>query len=309
MVGRRIVSLDVSRAHRGGDGPRQQSGYLATRLRPAASRRLARVDADGPGLPVLPVHRRRGHPAEPRPADRGGRLAAEPGGSACCGGRRSSSRWDSSSTPCRASISPRSASRACSSASPCATSSPRSSSWCAAGGRRRCSPPPRCSATGRRSRWIPVPGFATGDLGQGGQRRGVDRPHVLGPHIWRVGRVYDPEGILSTVPAIATTLFGVLVGRLVRSGLGTADTATGLFVGGAVGIGLGLAWEPWLPINKALWTGSYALFTAGAGLDGPGRGLLADRGAGVAVVDAPIRDPGRQCARRVLPARRSWRSS
>jgi len=66
------------------------------------------------------------------------------------------------------------------------------------------------------------------------------------------------------VPAIATTLFGVLAGRLVRSGLGTADTATGLFVGGAVGIGLGLAWEPWLPINKALWTGSYAVFTAGA---------------------------------------------
>jgi predicted acyltransferase len=66
------------------------------------------------------------------------------------------------------------------------------------------------------------------------------------------------------VPAIATTLFGVLAGRLVRSGLGTADTATGLFVGRAVGIGLGLAWEPWLPINKALWRGSYAVFTAGA---------------------------------------------
>jgi predicted acyltransferase len=111
---------------------------------------------------------------------------------------------------------------------------------------------------------VPVPGLGAGNLDrEGNVAAWLDRL-VLGPHIWRVGRVYDPEGILSTVPAIATTLFGVLAGRLVRSGLGTADTATGLFVGGAVGIGLGLAWEPWLPINKALWTGSYAMFTAGA---------------------------------------------
>jgi predicted acyltransferase len=111
---------------------------------------------------------------------------------------------------------------------------------------------------------VSVPGLGAGNLDkEGNVAAWLDRL-VLGPHIWRVGRVYDPEGILSTVPAIATTLFGVLAGRLVRSGLGTADTATGLFVGGAVGIGLGLAWEPWLPINKALWTGSYAVFTAGA---------------------------------------------
>jgi predicted acyltransferase len=111
---------------------------------------------------------------------------------------------------------------------------------------------------------VPVPGFGAGDLSrEGNVAAWIDRI-VLGPHIWRAGRVYDPEGILSTVPAIATTLFGVLAGRLVRSGLGTADTATGLFVGGAVGLGLGLAWHPWLPINKALWTGSYAVFTAGA---------------------------------------------
>jgi len=111
---------------------------------------------------------------------------------------------------------------------------------------------------------VPVPGLGAGNLDrEGNVAAWLDRL-VLGPHIWSVGRVYDPEGILSTVPAIATTLFGLLAGRLVRSGLGTADTATGLFVGGAVGIGLGLAWEPWLPINKALWTGSYAVFTAGA---------------------------------------------
>jgi predicted acyltransferase len=114
--------------------------------------------------------------------------------------------------------------------------------------------------------WIPVPGFETGDLGkEGNVAAWVDRT-VLGPHIWRGGRVYDPEGILSTVPAIATTLLGVLVGRLIRSGLGMADTATGLFIGGVTGVALGLVWEQWLPINKSLWTGSYVLFTAGAAL-------------------------------------------
>jgi predicted acyltransferase len=92
--------------------------------------------------------------------------------------------------------------------------------------------PPRSSVTGALE-LVPVPGLGAGNLDrEGNVAAWLDRL-VLGPHIWRVGRVYDPEGILSTVPAIATTLFGVLAGRLVRSGLGTADTATGL-VGGAV---------------------------------------------------------------------------
>src|SRR5438552_1861786 len=52
---------------------------------------------------------------------------------------------------------------------------------------------------------IPVPGFGAGDLGKEGNLAAwIDRS-VLGTHIWRVGRVYDPEGILSTIPAIATT--------------------------------------------------------------------------------------------------------
>jgi predicted acyltransferase len=113
---------------------------------------------------------------------------------------------------------------------------------------------------------VSAPGVGAGDLGKEGNLAAwVDRV-VLGPHMWRVGRVYDPEGILSTVPAIATTLVGVLTGRLIRSGLGPADTATGLFVGGVTGLALGLVWDQWLPINKSLWTGSYVMFTAGAAL-------------------------------------------
>jgi predicted acyltransferase len=113
---------------------------------------------------------------------------------------------------------------------------------------------------------VPVPGFGAGDLGQEGNLAAwLDRA-LLGRHIWRVGRVYDPEGILSTVPAIVTTLFGVLTGRWVRSGRTAGVIARGLLVAGATGVALGLLWGGWLPLNKSLWTSSYTVFTAGAAL-------------------------------------------
>jgi len=113
---------------------------------------------------------------------------------------------------------------------------------------------------------IPVPGFGAGDLGKEGNLAAwLDRA-LLGPHIWRLGRVYDPEGVLSTVPAIATTLLGVLTGHWIRGGRAPAATARDLLVAGAAGIGIGLGWDRWFPINKALWSSSYAVFTAGAAL-------------------------------------------
>ena len=63
---------------------------------------------------------------------------------------------------------------------------------------------------------VPVPGFGPGDLGKEGNLAAWLDRLVLGPHIWRLGRVYDPEGILSTVPAIVTTLLGVFTGRFIR---------------------------------------------------------------------------------------------
>jgi predicted acyltransferase len=113
---------------------------------------------------------------------------------------------------------------------------------------------------------VPVPGFGAGDLGREGNLAAwLDRA-LLGPHIWRVGRVYDPEGILSTVPAVVTTLFGVLTGRWIRSGRSADIAVRGLLMAGSVGIVLGLAWGRWLPLNKSLWTSSYAVFTVGAAL-------------------------------------------
>lgn len=85
----------------------------------------------------------------------------------------------------------------------------------------------------------------------------------LGNHIWDGSTVFDPEGLLSTVPAIATTLIGVLTGRWLGSNLQLSERLRGLFVSGAALTVAGLLWNAAFPINKNLWTSSYVLFTAG----------------------------------------------
>jgi len=113
---------------------------------------------------------------------------------------------------------------------------------------------------------VPVPGFGPGNLDpQGNLAAFVDRA-LLGPRIWRAARVYDPEGILSTLPAIATTLLGVLTGDWLRAVRRPEATARGLFAAGIAGVGLGELWGLWFPVNKALWTSSYTVLTAGAAL-------------------------------------------
>ena len=113
---------------------------------------------------------------------------------------------------------------------------------------------------------IAAPGFSAGDLSKEGSLASYIDRVVFGPHIWKQGKVYDPEGILSTVPAIATTMFGALSGHWLRSERSPYEKVAGLFVAGAVGVVIGWAWNPFFPINKALWTSSYVLFTAGLAL-------------------------------------------
>jgi predicted acyltransferase len=81
--------------------------------------------------------------------------------------------------------------------------------------------------------------------------------------MWRQTTDWDPEGVVSTLPAIATTLFGVLAGHLLRIRRTPAERTAWLFVCGSVLLALGsvLAW--WMPINKSLWTSSYSVFMAG----------------------------------------------
>jgi predicted acyltransferase len=115
--------------------------------------------------------------------------------------------------------------------------------------------------------FIPAPGFAAGDLSKEGSIASYIDRVALGKHMWSGGKgVYDPEGILSTLGALATTLAGVMTGHLLRSRRTEMEKVSAMFVAGAACIVAGWAWNYWLPVNKPLWTSSYVLFTAGMGL-------------------------------------------
>jgi predicted acyltransferase len=90
----------------------------------------------------------------------------------------------------------------------------------------------------------------------------IDRT-VFGSHLWRESKTWDPEGLLSTLPAIGTCLLGVLAGRWLARREPLAERLNGLFAAGALGMVAGLMWNWVFPINKNLWTSSYVLFTAG----------------------------------------------
>ena len=109
---------------------------------------------------------------------------------------------------------------------------------------------------------VPFPGGFAGDLSpEGNIGAWLDRT-LLGAHLWRGGQ-WDPEGILSTVPAIATTLIGVIAGGFMAETSSPRTLVRGLLTWGLAGILLGLLASLWLPINKNLWTSSYVLFTGG----------------------------------------------
>ncbi|MGQ0714739.1 MAG: acyltransferase family protein [Gemmatimonadaceae bacterium] len=113
---------------------------------------------------------------------------------------------------------------------------------------------------------VPVPGGGVGtttlDSPDASLAAWLDRT-LLGNHLWRVSRTWDPEGILSTIPAIATAMLGVFAGRWIASPRGLMERLAGLFAIGSLGMVVGLIWGWFFPINKNLWTSSYVLFTAG----------------------------------------------
>ena len=114
---------------------------------------------------------------------------------------------------------------------------------------------------------VAAPGYYVGDLSKEGSLASwVDRV-IFGPHIWKQGIVYDPEGLLSTMGALATTLFGILTGNLIRAKDKTPIEKVALmFVAGIGCMIVGWCWNPWFPINKSLWTSSYVFFTGGLAL-------------------------------------------
>jgi predicted acyltransferase len=110
---------------------------------------------------------------------------------------------------------------------------------------------------------VPVPGYGPGRLDvEGNLAHYVDRL-ALGSHNYAETKTWDPEGIVSTLPAIATALFGIMAGHILRLRRELSERTTWLFLAGTLLLAAGLVCDHWMPINKKLWTSSFALFMAG----------------------------------------------
>ena len=110
-------------------------------------------------------------------------------------------------------------------------------------------------------KFIPVPGFGPGDWEPGHTLADYLDRQLLPGKLYQ--RVRDPEGLLSTVPSIATVLTGVFAGRWLRTEAGGLKKTFGLLAAGLGGVVAGALCDPWFPINKNLWTSSFVLWTSG----------------------------------------------
>jgi predicted acyltransferase len=111
--------------------------------------------------------------------------------------------------------------------------------------------------------FVPPPGGVAGDLSPSGNLGAYLDRMIFGPHLWKSSKTWDPEGLLSTVPAVGTTLLGGVAGIWLRSSQPVGRKAAWLALAGVAGMLVGGAWNLVFPINKSLWTGSYVWFTAG----------------------------------------------
>ena len=112
---------------------------------------------------------------------------------------------------------------------------------------------------------IPVPGTGAMGVLEKGRDLGafIDRAVFTSNHLWANAKTWDPEGLLSSFPAVGTVLLGALAGRWLRAPRSDSDKLVGLFIAGNVGLILGIIWHQVFPINKPLWTSSYVIFTGG----------------------------------------------
>lgn len=111
---------------------------------------------------------------------------------------------------------------------------------------------------------IGQPGWALLDQPDALLSAWLDRTLLGTDHLWSGSKTWDPEGLLSTLPAIGTQLLGVLAGRWIAQGARPlSERIAGLFAVGALVAVAGAVWGWVFPINKALWSSSYVLFTGG----------------------------------------------
>ncbi len=112
---------------------------------------------------------------------------------------------------------------------------------------------------------IPVPGFGAGDLSaEGNLGAFLDRLILGQDHLWRQDP-WDPEGLLSTLPAVGTTLLGIFTGEWIVSDRSNQQKVRGLLAASVAALVIGSLWDLLFPINKNLWTSSYVVFMGGMG--------------------------------------------
>jgi predicted acyltransferase len=110
---------------------------------------------------------------------------------------------------------------------------------------------------------VPNPAGVRGDLSPDGNLGAYLDRAVFGSHLWAESRTWDPEGLLSTIPSIATTLFGIVAGLWLGAAATPQRKALGLLAAGIVAVAIGEIWGLTFPINKKLWTSSFVFFMGG----------------------------------------------
>jgi predicted acyltransferase len=110
---------------------------------------------------------------------------------------------------------------------------------------------------------IPVPGYGAGNLTAEGNLGGYIDSILLGKKHLHKGGPFDPEGLFSTLPSVVTVLIGYFTGLWLKKQPVKNQTSINLLIVGLAFLVIGKLWDFVFPINKALWTSSYVVYTAG----------------------------------------------
>ncbi len=114
---------------------------------------------------------------------------------------------------------------------------------------------------------VPVPGGYPPNLdAETNLGAWLDRTIFTTNHLWSQAKTWDPEGLLSTMPAVVTGITGMLTGEWIKTSRNHYEKLTGIFGVGVLLLVVSLTWDLAFPINKKIWTSSYVLYTSGVAL-------------------------------------------
>lgn len=111
--------------------------------------------------------------------------------------------------------------------------------------------------------FVPVPEFGAANFEKGTNLAAWLDNLVLKGHLWSFSKTWDPEGILSTLPAVATGILGMFIGQILNLKIQLTEILKKIAVAGFALLIAGLLWSLLFPLNKSLWTSSYVLYSAG----------------------------------------------